>query len=215
MDTIGKLLEELRKEWPVITQAPILFGTATLAIIGAVWTIFQQMYKAIIERKNDLIKTLQDQLSSRSVPAALAEPPYFALQIDGGNFFIPDKMPQLTGILLDVLIINSGTPSIARDWKLSIIPPSGAPKAAQLTRIPPSLVARGEVNTAIVSASESFLESCLARSLDAGVPRIGELLFYIALPKPDVMQSVIELSVRDAKGNPFQVRKDLRDGIHL
>jgi hypothetical protein len=53
-------LDEVRKEWPVIRQAPLLFiGSLTVLCIAmgiAIWGIF----KGNLERKNDLIKTLQD-----------------------------------------------------------------------------------------------------------------------------------------------------------
>jgi len=216
MDGIGKLLDELRKEWPVITQAPVLFGTVTVAIIGSIWAIFQQMYKTTIERKNELIKTLQDQLSNIPVtqvvsPPPPADPPNFAIQIDGGNVFIPDQMPDLTGIALEVLIINSGSPSIARDWQLSVAPLSGAPKTAQITRIPKSLTLAGGGNTVPLTEADSLVESCLDHLLEAGKPRRGTILFYIALPKSNVMQSVFELTVKDAKGNLFQARRDMND----
>lgn len=213
----NKLLEELRREWPVIKQAPLLFIFAVLLVIIGCWSLLQFLYKTNLDRKNDLIKTLKDQLENRpmqtvtSVPPANSGKPEFVLQLDGGNIFIPDQKPSLTGIVLDTIIINTGTPSIARDWQLSVVPPEGSPKTAQLTKIPKSLVARGQFNTMHINEAESLVESTLDRPLEANVPRSGKLLFYVSLPKHTVEHSVLELSVKDVKGNPFFVRKDIKE----
>jgi hypothetical protein len=215
-----QLLDELRREWPVIKQAPLLFIFTLLTISGIVLVSIHHLYKANLDRKNDLIKTLQDRLANRtSLPASgatqvIAEPPQFVLQVDGGNIFIPDQMPGVTGIALDVVIVNSGSPSIARDWQLSVIPAEGAPKTAQITKIPKSLVARGQFNTANISESESLVDSTLARPLETGVPRMGKLLFYVALPKSEVLRSMLELSVKDVKGYPFLIRKDMKEWMN-
>jgi hypothetical protein len=211
-------IEELRKEWPVIRQAPLLFFVALAVVGAAMWGLLYLLFKENLNRKNDLITTLQGQLTSCRTPGQgpleSSDRPNFRLLLQGSNIFIPDAEPSLTGIVLDVIITNSGTPSVALDWKLSVVPATGAPRTAQLTKIPQSLVARGRNNTAHVSASESLVESTLSSPLETDVPRSGKLLFYVALPKKDVMDSTLELSVTDVKGNPFIVRQNISEWLH-
>ncbi|MGD0792322.1 MAG: hypothetical protein ABR920_11190 [Terriglobales bacterium] len=174
------------------------------------------LFKANIDRKNDLIKTLQDQLAARPVPeqttTSKAKPTNFRLWVPGGNVFVPDQEPTLTGIQLDVRIVNTGDPSRAMDWKLSVIPPHGSPQIAQLTKIPPSLVARGDKSTAHINESESLDEYCLENPLN-DVPHEGKLLFYVRLPKRDVLESVLELTVSDLDGHSFLLRKDMKEWL--
>jgi hypothetical protein len=213
---IDKLLEELRREWPVIKRTPLLFSFAVLVVSLAAAGCIYWFFKMNLDQKNDLIATLQSQLASKpNVPAARLDnlPPKFRLLLSGGNIFIPDQAPDLTGIVLDATVINTGSPSAAVDWHLSVIPEEGKPQQAQLTRMPPSLVARGPVNTAYLSASESLDESTLKTPLETNVPRSGKLLFYIKIPKAQVMTSVIELSVTDTNGDPFMVRQNLKDWL--
>jgi hypothetical protein len=134
--------------------------------------------------------------------------------LQGGNIFVPDGKPSWTGIVLNVIVINTGAPSIAVDWGLSIIPATNAPARAQLTKIPRSLVARGQVGSSYVSESESLVESTLNDPLETDVPRSGKLLFYVVLPQNEVKNSVLELSVTDANGRPFMVRQDIKDWLH-
>jgi hypothetical protein len=214
------IVEELRKEWPVIRQAPILFFTALAILSAAMWGILYVIFNENLTRKNDLIKTLQEQLASYPAQAPPRAPfensarPSFRLLLQGANIFIPDTEPNLTGIALDVIITNTGAPSVALDWSLSVVPSTGSPKAAQLTKMPKSLVARGPSNTAYINSSESLEESTLTDSLETNIPRSGKLLFYIALPKQAVMDSVLELSVTDVKGNHFLVRQKTSEWLH-
>jgi hypothetical protein len=54
------LIEQLRREWSVVRQAPLLH-VATLAILAiGIGTVEYFIFKANLDRKNDLIKTLQD-----------------------------------------------------------------------------------------------------------------------------------------------------------
>jgi hypothetical protein len=215
------IIDELRKEWPVIRQAPFLFFTALVVVAIAMCGLLYILFNENLNRKNDLIKTLHDQLASHPAQGQLKGPvdsstrPSFRLLLQGANIFIPDADPKLTGIVLDVIITNTGTPSVALDWSLSVVPSTGAPKAAQFTEMPKSLVARGPSHTAYyLNASESLALSTLNDPLETNIPRSGKLLFYIALPKQTVVDSMLELSVTDVKGNHFMVRQNTSEWLH-
>jgi hypothetical protein len=49
--------------------------------------------------------------------------PELRLSLLGGNIFVPDGAPELTGIALNARIWNTGEPSAATGWALTIIPP--------------------------------------------------------------------------------------------
>jgi hypothetical protein len=213
MGALNDLIDEVRREWPVIKQTPVLFFACVFTVSAACSGLMYLFFKETLTNKDDLIGTLQARLNSNTSPdhAQSIEPTNFQMWVSGGNIFVPDKDPSLTGILLDVVITNNGAPSIAWNWQLEVIPTLGTPKEAQLTTIPPSLVARGEINPAHASSSESLLDSTLAQPLQTGIPRSGKLLFYVAMPRTDVATSVIELTVKDAKGHPFLVRQDIKN----
>jgi len=199
-------------------QAPWLFFSTLVVLCSIITVIIYRIFKGLLGHKDALIKTLQDQLQSAKsgsapLPAVQVSPASFRLLIPGANIFIPEQAPHLTGIALDVIVTNTGKPSVALDWKLSVIPKVGLPQLAQLTKMPTSLVARGEHNTAHISASESLVDSTQNDPLQTDTPRTGKLLFYIALPKPDVITSVFELSVTDVSGKLFMERKDLNEWL--
>jgi hypothetical protein len=218
---IDKLLDALRHEWPVIKQAPLVFLPAVLVVSSCIGALIYAFFSATLKNKDDLIGTLQAKLNlaAAASPAppgsALSDKtqPNFRMLLSGANVFVPDGEPGLTGIILDVIITNTGSPSVALDWQLSVIPKTGSPKQAQLTKMPPSLVARGQINTAHASSNESLEDLTRREPLQPDVPYSGKLLFYVALPKPDVLTGVFELSVTDVKGHPFMVRKDVNEWL--
>ena len=213
---IKEFLEELGREGSVIRQAPLMFAAACIVIVGGVFGVMQLLYKTTLDNKSDLIETLQDQLASKPQAAsgtAPIVPTNFRLFLPGGNIFIPNIEPGLTGIALDATIVNTGTPSLALDWRLSVIPDVGKPQEAQLTKMPPSLVARGPNNTAHLNSSEALDVSTLSDPLQTNVPRSGKLLFYVKMPKARVMESVLELTVTDNNGTRYLVRQDIKQWL--
>ena len=204
----------------MIRQAPLSFLSALVLLTGLLGGGIYWLFRENLTSKNDLIRTLQAQLKTArsALPVTDAEPTIppssFRLLLLGGNVFIPDQMPKETGVVLDVTIINTGKPSIALAWTLSVVPRKGAPKRAQLTNMPLSLVARGMYNTTNVNSAESLDCSTLNSPLQTNAPRSGKLLFYVSLPKETVMTAVLELSVTDVEGHPYLVRQDMRDWLH-
>jgi hypothetical protein len=74
--------------------------------------------------------------------------PDLHLAMSGGNVFIPDKMPGITGIGLDARVWNTGAPSVVIDWKFRIIPNGKEAVLAQLTKMPNVLTASGPFSSA-------------------------------------------------------------------
>lgn len=213
---LDRFFDELQREWPVIRQAPLLFFSALALLSAAVGALIHALYKSNLDRKNDLIKTLQDQLAREPAgePRTQEDATCFTVLLEGGNVFVPDGEPSWTGIALDVLVVNSGKRSLAVDWQMIVAPPDGHPRNAQLTRIPKVLTAKGTYHTTHITEGESLVESTLASPLETNVPRRGKLLFYVILPKAKVLQSVLELSVSDIKGNRFTARQDVQRWLH-
>jgi hypothetical protein len=213
----SKVWETFAREWPFIKQAPMSFMSACFVVCCIACGTYYWIFKQNLDRKDDLIRTLQSQLAAKptqtSLIAPTSDPPNFRLLLSGGNVFIPDGEPGLTGIALNVAIINTGSPSIATDWRLSIVPEVGTPKQAQLTKMPASLVARGEKNMAQLNSAESLDESTFNNPVETNVPRTGKLLFYVSLTKDVVMRAVLQLSVKDVKGRSFIERQDMKDWL--
>jgi len=216
---IDRLLEELRNEWPVIKQAPLVFFGTLAIMAAAIWGAIYFFYKANLDRKSDLIATLQGELATRQPQSsprdevAAMNAPNLRILLQGGNIFVPDQKPTWTGIALDAIIINTGRPSVALDWGMSIIPPTGTPVRAQLSDLPKSLVARGPAGNSYLSDAESLAQSTLTDPLQTNVPRSGKLLFYVVLPKKTVLDSVFEVTVTDASGRSFMARQNVRDWL--
>lgn len=57
----------------------------------------------------------------------------------GGNVFVPDApdmKDRLTGIQINARIWNVGSPSVATEWSLMVVPQGMLPVIAQLTEAP-------------------------------------------------------------------------------
>jgi hypothetical protein len=145
-----------------------------------------------------------------------ANKPDFKLSMLGGNVFVSDQEPTMTGIALEVRIRNAGGPSIATDWTLTVHPREGQPVMVQLTKPPKSLTLNGP-GTGIVQLREedfSLERLALATPLKADAPPLqSQLLFYVPLPKATVIaqDSVLTLSVSDLSGRTFSAVQRMGD----
>lgn len=210
----------------MIIATPLSFIIAVIIAGALIFLFLQLIYKERFKTQEGRISIRNDRLELMQNHIDLMRSQFenlykgsqqkltltsFTLVIQGGNVFVPTEEPTLTGLSLDVVISNTGAPSVVLDWKLSVIPVTGSPRSAQLTKIPSSLVLRGKAGTAHVSESESLMESALSTPIEANIPRKGKLLFYVALPKSDVLTSVLELSATDVTGKTFMLRQDLKE----
>lgn len=189
----------------MIKQAPLLFFAAFAILAAAIGLVEYYFFKANLDRKNDLIKTLQDQLATTPtsrVPSP-REKPELRLSMSGGNVFVPGTadMDTLTGISIGASVWNTGSSTVATGWSLAVIPRGTTPLMAQHTTIPDQLRLGGPNVSAVIRASES-LATKTSQSMITAVPVEGKLLFYVHLPKSKVIDPAtrLQLSVRDIYG---------------
>ncbi len=130
----------------------------------------------------------------------------------GGNVFVPngsDMQEQLTGIALTGKVWNTGTPSVAVEWSLTVTLKGQAAVSAQWTQIPEVLTLNGTPNSTVIHSSDA-LDKKTANSPIGDTPIEGTLLFYGKLPKTAVLDpsTRLDLSVRDIYG-------DIASSTHL
>jgi hypothetical protein len=123
--------------------------------------------------------------------------------------------PALTGIALDVRVMNVGSqPTFALNWQLTV--EHGAATVAQFTEPPDTLTARGPYHSSVRRASEGLARKAVGKSLVSGEPPIeGFLLFYVALPKVIVQAetTVLRLTVEDSLGNKYSVAQRMGEWL--
>jgi len=214
------LIEQFRKEWVVIKEAPL-----SLLIIAALLLIaMYALFRANLERKNDLIKTLSDQLAvanaqtkaPRMDTGGPSTKPELKVLMTGANIFIPnapDMRRHLTGLAIDVRVWNTAKPSIATDWGLSVIA-GGRIVKAQLTRIPDELRVSGTINSTVIHASQD-LSMKTSKEPVGNTVQEGTLLFYVNLDKATVVSAStqLELSVKDENGAASTARQSVGDWL--
>jgi hypothetical protein len=208
------IIEQLRREWPVIKQAPLLFAGTLMILIVVVGLVEYYFFKANLDRKDDLIKTLQAQLATMPLSVSQAPPPVqkanFHLSISGGNVFTPeapDVRDRLTGIAINAKVWNTGNPSVATEWGLAVIPKGQIPVVAQLTTIPDQLRLGGPYNSVIIRSSDALNVKTAKEPIVN--PIDGTLLFYVKLQRSVVLDAAtqVELSVKDIYGSETVVRQ--------
>lgn len=148
------------------------------------------------------------------VAVGLTSKPELRLILLGANVFVPDEAPTLTGIGLDARVWNTGVPSVAVAWSLTILPKGQTPVVAQYTTMPPEIRAGGEFNSAVLRASDSLGIKTLKEPIQS-TPIDGVLLFYVALPKSVVENGDTwwELSVTDMYGVESTTRKKMAEWL--
>jgi hypothetical protein len=184
----------LRGFLPGHYQVPL--GPSALFVLGcAAMLVAAGWYKDILSAESKSGQT-----------SSMAGRPEIHLSMLGGDVFIPDGEPTLTGIAVQARVWNTGAPSAVIDWSLAIIPHNEQPVFAQFTKIPETLIARGPKNSAILHASDSLDAKTSSTQVDK-MPLLGALLFYVALPKSIVQahDTRWSLSARDIYGKEVRV----------
>jgi len=219
------ILNALRQEWPVISHAPWSFGIALAVAIAVIYGLMQWRYSAIIDRQDHELASYRqkEQIESQAATdsekrkgaVAIPDNPELKISMLGGNIFVPDAPDlhdQYTGIALVVRIWNTGKPSIATSWSLVVVPQGQQPVVAQFTKIPDQLRAGGQLNSAVIRASDD-LDPKTIRAPVTDIPLQGTLLFYVKLKKAIVVDpgTRLELSVQDAYGTEYVANKNIRD----
>ncbi len=146
-----------------------------------------------------------------------ARQPNLMLSMIGGNVFTPDAKDvrdRLTGIGLSAKVWNTGTPSIATEWLLFVIPKNETPVIAQLTEIPESLRISGPINSTVIRASDSLQAKTKITPVQA-TPVEGTLLFYVAMKREIVLSpsTRLELIVKDIDGRETKATKIMGDWL--
>jgi hypothetical protein len=92
------IIEQFLKQWDVVKQAPLTFIPALFAATVIIGTTEYWFFKANMDRKDDLIATLKEQLTAAKEAAikltAAAQRPELRLAMSGGNTFLPN-MPDI------------------------------------------------------------------------------------------------------------------------
>lgn len=168
---------------------------------------------SIVARQLGVMTPRQDDTRTVTPPVA-SQPsgrPELRLVTSGGNIFQPIDV-GMTGITLTTKVWNTGTPTVATEWGLSVIPQGRLPALAQLTKIPEHLRLGGKINSAVVEAAEE-LDLKTAQTQISAFPVEGVLLFYVHLPLATVRNPAtrFELSVQDIYGKETKISKLLGD----
>lgn len=199
----------LREIADPVLESPIWAFLPLICIIAGTIILGSRELGLLGERPRDA----QNQVASTPQAQAAARPELRLIML-GSNVFIPDSAPNMTGIGLDARVWNTGASSIAVSWSLTIMPKGKTPVLAQFTKMPEMLRAGGELNSAILRASDSLEAKTLKEPIKS-TPIDGVLLFYVKLPQSVIIDGETwwELSVTDMYGVESTTRKKLGDWI--
>ena len=140
-------------------------------------------------------------VSSKMMPLTSEISPDLHLSLLGGNVFTGDSTGW-TGLSLEAQVWNTGGPTVATEWSLTITPKSALPIEAQFTKMPENMSLRGTSgNTEFIRSDES-LEAKTSSTAIEMLPLRGRLLFYVTLPRTIVLapDTELKLSVKDVYG---------------
>jgi hypothetical protein len=239
LDDLFGIRDYLREEGRVIKDAPVAFASAALVgvcVLGFIaYEYLDHHYAqeaASLHAAIDQLRSANENLQSKigiletqvraapspsPAPTATIGPTDLKLSVAGGNVFepdAPDMKGRYAGIALTTRIWNTGTPSIAIDWSLFVIPKGKAPVRAQLTGIPATLSLRGPSGSAVIRAADALDLMTIKNPVQAAVVE-GVLLFYAPLQRAIVLDAAteLELSVKDAQGMEFKWKQRMGDWI--
>lgn len=165
----------------------------------------------------NLLEADEKEVVYMSEPKLEEYEPHFLLNIYGANIFTPSAAQQLTGILLDVNIRNSGKEaSIATNWRLNVILDNKLKLTSQFTNSPDKLTLIGNPSIVVYKTDIQLERDTKNTKLIQGDPPIeGKLLFYVKTLKDEIMKknTILELSVDDYKGNTFKTSQTLGEWL--
>ena len=166
-----------------------------------------------LRSENAGLKQKIEELPSRGDEKKNTSEAELRLALSGGNIFIPDQRPDLTGIALDAKIWNLGKPSVATEWNLVIESPGKKAVRAQLSVIPPNLkIGNGKKKT-IPRANALDVKTGTVEI--STTPIEGVLLFYAQIEKQDILlaETVLTLSVQDIYGKETMIKQRIADWL--
>jgi hypothetical protein len=216
----------VREQWGFISAVPVPFAVCVLVVsIFAAYVVYLFLDSRYSERIAVLQATVQfqtEQLTGyRSKPSDssfhVETEPKMMLSMSGGNVFVPDApdvRDRLTGIQITAQLWNVGSPSVATEWSLIVVPQGMLPVIAQLITIPELLRASGPINSAVIHGSNALDKRTKATPVRDQIVE-GPLLFYASLPQAVVMDphTRLELTVKDVLGRPTTTTKVMGDWL--
>jgi energy-coupling factor transporter transmembrane protein EcfT len=195
--------------WSAIRQGRKMLPLIGMAVFGLAFLVCVAWY--FWPPKNGA-----ESKQAQKIPAPVSSISKAELRISmrGGNVFVPDGLPKpTTGIALDARIWNTGGPSVAVDWHLTVTPKSGAPVLAQLTKMPERITVSGNPG-AVILGSDSLEEKTNKNPIGT-TPIDGILLFYVKLDRLTVLdpKTRLDLSVTDILGTETKVSQIMGDWL--
>jgi hypothetical protein len=229
----AELLAHFKAELGVIAAAPLSFVMAVAFSALIIWLVLYRLMDgkhrqqqaamtqqlaimtATIDHQRELLAGHRErEEKATETIAEITRKPEFRLLLMGGNVFTPDDAPTLAGFAVGARLWNTGAPSVAVSWSLTIIPKGQTPVLAQWTRRPSQIRAQGPVNSAVLRSSDAL--DLKTRDTPVGaVPEEGDVLFYATLHRDVVKHpdTWIELSVMDAFQNETTARQRMGDWL--
>ena len=217
------LMEEVKREWPIVQQTPLLFISAVSAIVVAVSGACWFFFKEILKRQTDLIQTLRldldhkaatvEELTDKVSELKTAQPLTSALQVLPTEFALHIERIEVARaqdrnsvrVALTVTIHNSGEPSLCLNWNLYAL------RGREWDSEMPPAVSRSECAGPIRDPSCESLDSRLrAAPLGTGKHATGVITFEALNVggDPDIFEARLELSVSSLSGRRFAVSRD-------
>lgn len=201
----------LRQEWEVVRKSP--FACALCLAVGfAIGTLYYSGQVNTLSQQVQFWKDRASAVGTATATATINMPPsnntaHFLLNIEGATCSVLPSDPKITEIVFDATIRNSGGPSVATGWKLTVTPKGGDAVLAQYEPIP-----KGRLdNLPLISAksSESLADQVAKHAIPAEKVISGRLMFHVRMPLATVQDpaSVFTLSVQDLVGNPFSTSR--------
>ena len=207
---LGKVLDVLWTwllgQWGVISAAPAAFCLSVTAIS----VIFAYVAYLVAElRYQDRLSTYQATIQLQATelanlrgkqPPPTAAAPSLRLSMVGANVFIPDQLPNTTGVAAQARIWNVGTPIVAVSWTLAVMPDAATPTIAPAVEIPDYLRLAGS-HSAVIRSSDAIDTRTREKPVGTDVVS-GTVMFLVPLPQEAVVRpsTVWELTVTDANG---------------
>lgn len=179
----------------------IVISASFLLIAGAA-----HKWQSIPRAANYLPKTLR---------SATTEAPEFRINLLGANIFESTGNSDITGILIDARIWNTGKPSIITEIELTLIVEGNAPILAQFTKMPNRLDLSGQNAGNSVLAERDDLERIVTSAAIGATLVEGKALFYAHVPKLKVLHpnTRFEFSVRDLYRKQTTVSKTMNEWL--
>lgn len=165
-------------------------------------------WQSIARPANDLPKTQR---------SATTESPEFRINLLGANVFKPTGNSDITGILIDARIWNTGTPSIITEIELVLFLEGHTTISTQFTTMPDRLNLSGQNAGALVLAERDDIERKVTSTAVGASLVEGKALFYAKVTRAKVLHSDtrFEFSIRDIYGKRTTVSKAMNEWLAL